>query len=175
MDVHIETQRLLLRDVRKADVQGFFELDSDPEVHTYLGNNPVKHIEESEKTIQHILQHYVQNGLGRLAVIEKATGAFMGWSGLKYETVIRPESPYYDLGYRLKKAYWGQGVATEAAIASLEYGFQTLGLKEICAAASIRNIASNKVLQKVGLEWMETFEYEGEVCNWYRMANPKRL
>lgn len=169
MNIHLETKRLILRDIRESDVQGMFELDSDPEVHRYLGNNPVSTIEQSEKVIQYIHKQYKENGIGRLAVIDKASGEFMGWSGLKLEDVIRKEGPYYDLGYRFKRKCWGKGIATESAIASLQFGFEQLKLEEICAAADVNNIGSNKVLQKVGMRWVETFEFEGFDNNWYRL------
>ena len=145
-----------------------FELDSDPEVHKYLGNNPVKTIQESEKIIPIIRKQYIDNGIGRWAIIDKKSKEFIGWSGLKYETALRNFN-YYDLGYRLKKEFWGKGIATETALAALKYGFEELNLKEICAAAAPENIASNKVIQKVGFSFLEIFNYEGDVCNWYTL------
>lgn len=168
----IETERLVLRPIVKDDIQDFFELDSNPKVHLFLGNNPVKTIEESEAIIANILEQYKVNGLGRLAVIEKATNEFIGWSGLKYEDKVRTEFKYYDLGYRFKEQFWGQGFATEAAIASLEYGFKDLNLKEIGAAADAKHIASNTILKKVGLNPSGTFTFENTLCNWYNLQNP---
>ena len=170
MNVYLETPRLILRAVKEEDAQGFFELDSDPEVHRFLGNNPVKHLRESEEVVKSIQKQYRENGIGRLAIIDKATEEFVGWSGLKYETVVRAGFPYYDLGYRLKKKFWGKGIATEAALASLEYGFQQRQLEEIYAAADVDNIGSNKVLQKVGLKLVGQFEYCEALYNWYKIT-----
>ncbi|WP_418638899.1 GNAT family N-acetyltransferase [Winogradskyella sp.] len=164
---NIETKRLILRLITIADTQDFFELDSNPKVHLFLGNNPVKTIEQSEAMIANILQQYKTNGLGRLAIIEKSTNEFVGWAGLKLEEKLRKEFSYYDLGYRLKEQFWGKGYATEAASASLEYGFNTLKLEEIGAAADVNHIASNTILKKVGMQPSGTFEYEGDLCNWY--------
>jgi len=163
-----------MRKIDKNDVQDFYELDSDPDVHIYLGNSPVKTLEESEKMIDHVLFQYKEYGLGRLAIIDKKSNEFIGWSGLKYETGIR-EFKYYDLGYRLKKKYWGKGVATETAIASLQYGFNELNLNEICAAAVVGNLASNRVLQKMGMTQGETFHFHGEKCNWYSLSKENFL
>lgn len=168
----IETKRLFLRPITADDAQDFFELDSNPKVHLFLGNKPVKKIEESEAMIANILEQYETNGLGRLAIIEKSTNEFMGWAGLKYEENLRKEFNYYDLGYRLKEQFWGKGFATEAAFASLEYGFKDLKLKEIGAAAGFNHIASNTILKKIGLKPSGTFTYEGELCNWYLLQNP---
>ncbi len=167
MKVFVETERLILREIIIEDVPDFFELDSDPEVHRYLGNKPVTTIEQSEKAVNGILNQYRENGVGRWAIVDKNTNEFLGWSGLKYEQVLRKEFNYYDLGYRLKKKHWGKGIATEAAIASLDYGFKNMALEEICAAADVDNGASNAILKKLGMAFTETFVFEGTECNWY--------
>ncbi len=168
----IETKRLILRPVIEADAQDFFELDSNPEVHRFLGNNPVTTIDESESMIAAILEQYEKFDLGRLAVILKDTNEFIGWSGLKYEQNLRKEFNYYDLGYRFKQQYWGKGYATETALASLHYGFKDLKLQEINAAAGIDHIASNTILKKIGMQPSGTFKYEADLCNWYSIQNP---
>ena len=81
MKTSIETERLLLRELLPTDDAGMFELDSNPEVHIYLGNKPVKSIEESREAIANIRQQYLENGIGRWAVILKETGEFIGWFG----------------------------------------------------------------------------------------------
>ena len=169
MKIFIETNRLILRAIEESDVQGIFELDSDPEVHKYLGRKPIKSMEEAKTIIRYIQNQYAENGIGRWAVIDKATNEFVGWSGLKYEKEVREEMDYYDLGYRLKKKFWGKGIATETALESLKYGFQVLNLEEIYAGAHIDNIGSNKVLQKVGLKFIETFEYDKAPHHWYKI------
>jgi ribosomal-protein-alanine N-acetyltransferase len=169
MKIHAQTKRFLLREILASDAQDMFELDSDPEVHKYLGNKPVKTIQEVEQTIQLIRAQYEENGIGRWAIIDKLTNEFIGWSGLKLEQQLRKEFHYYDIGYRLKRKYWGQGIATETAIASLKYGFEPLELEEICAAADTDNKASNHILSKIGLAFSGTFDYEGETVNWYTL------
>ena len=165
----IITSRLTLREVQDSDVEGIFRLDSDPEVHRYLGNKPISTLEESRAVIAYIRNQYKSNGLGRMAVIEKATGDFIGWAGLKYEDMVKPKEPYYDLGYRLIKQYWGKGYATEASVASLKYGFETLSLEEICGGAAIGNKASNRILSKIGFVMEAPFMFDGEMHNWYVM------
>ncbi|WP_407556931.1 GNAT family N-acetyltransferase [Winogradskyella sp. 4-2091] len=173
MDTIIETERLILRPITIADKHDFFELDSNPKVHLFLGNKPVKTLEQSEAMILNILQQYKTNGLGRLAMIEKSSNKFVGWSGLKYEDYVRKEFNYYDIGYRLKEQFWGKGFATEAAIASLDYGFKDLKLKEIGAAALVNHTVSNKILKKIGLIPSGTFTCDDELCNWYVLQNPE--
>jgi ribosomal-protein-alanine N-acetyltransferase len=170
MKIHIETERLIMRDLTEQDTQGMFELDSEPEVHTYLGNNPIKTLNEAEKNIAFIKEQYEKNGIGRWAVIEKKTGDFIGWSGFKLITdVVNNRTQFYDLGYRFIKKAWGKGYATETAIASLDFGFNQLNQKEICAIADIENLASNRILQKIGMSKVNKFDYENLPHNFYIM------
>ena len=157
-----------MRDLSKQDALGIFKLDSDSEVHTYLGKNPLKTIEEAEKNIIHIQKQYIQNGIGRWAVIEKESGEFIGWSGFKFiNGVINSRTQYYDLGYRFIRQYWGNGYATETAVASLNYGFTQLNQKEICAMADVENSVSNRILQKIGMIKVNEFNYENVPHNFY--------
>jgi ribosomal-protein-alanine N-acetyltransferase len=167
MTIFVETERFLLREFVEADAQGLYELDSDPEVHKYLGNKPISSIEACFDIIQHIRKQYRENGIGRWAIVDKATNAFVGWTGLKYETSIRSDAPYHDLGYRIIRKYWNQGIATETAVASLRYGFHQLNLPEIFAAAHLDNLASNKILAKIGFSLLDAFDLDGAVHNWY--------
>lgn len=171
MNIYIETERLMLREILPTDVDGMFELDSDPEVHRYLGNNPVKDKRQTMDVIEFIRQQYVEFGIGRWAVIEKQTNNFMGWSGLKYVTEeMNGRKNFHDLGYRLIKRYWGNGFATEAAVASVNYGFETLGLSEIYAIADVENRGSNSILRKIGMSLKETFYLDGTKHHWYEIV-----
>lgn len=166
----IETDELLLRELELGDAPGMFTMDSDPIVHTYLGNHPIETLEQTEADIKMVRQQYLDHGMGRWAIIHKATGDFVGWTGLKYEQQFRP-FPYYDLGYRLNPKYWGQGIATTTSFISLKYGFNTLGLSEIHAATDVAHAASNRVINKCGFVLIDTFEYEGVPVNWYRITS----
>lgn len=167
MTIHLETERTYMRSIEKEDAKNFFDLDSDPEVHRFLGNKPVTHIQQSREIILYILDQYQKYGIGRWAVINKETDEFMGWSGLKFETKLRSNTHYYDLGYRFKKKFWGQGFGTETALASLEYGFSRMELEEISAAADVENAASNAILKKIGMRYVEDFYYKSTRCHFY--------
>ena len=108
MQIYIETNRLILREIEEYDLQGIFELDSDPDVHKYLGKKPIKSLQESKSIIKYIQKQYKEDGIGRWAVIDKTTNEFIGWAGLKYEKEVRSEMHYYDLGYRLKAKILGK-------------------------------------------------------------------
>src|SRR6476660_5829932 len=119
MKIFAETERFILREILPTDVDGFFELDSDPDVHRYLGKNPVKDKNQIVNTIAFIRQQNADNGIGRWAIVDKNTNEFIGWAGLKWVTEFtNKHKNYYDLGYRLRKKFWGKGIATETAIAS---------------------------------------------------------
>jgi len=149
MEIFLETERLILRELLPTDDKGMFELDSNKVVHEFLGNKPLNNIEQSRKIIEFIRQQYFDNGIGRWAIIEKETDNFMGWTGLKLiKDEINHHSNFYDLGYRLIPKFWGKGFATESAKASLNYGFENLKLNEIYGMCHINNIASRKVLEK---------------------------
>ena len=116
----IETERLYFSALLESDDIGIFELDADPEVHQYLGNKPIENIEQAGDTIKFIRQQYLDNGIGRFAIIEKATNNFIGWGGFKLITELtNGHQDYYDLGYRLIRKYWGKGYATESAKAAI--------------------------------------------------------
>lgn len=169
MNQPLETERFILRNLEMKDAQGMFELDSDPEVLIYLGGNPLTSIEQSKTILENVQKQYEKYKMGRWAIIDKKTQEFVGWTGLKLEKSVRDFS-YYDIGYRLKKKFWGQGIATETALFSMAYGFKELNLPEICGTAHIDNIASNKVLQKIGLQFVEKIEIDGDHCNWYAIS-----
>jgi RimJ/RimL family protein N-acetyltransferase len=168
----IETERLILRELLPTDVDGMFQLDSDPHVHTYLGNKPISSKQQAEDVIHFVRQQYIDNGIGRWAIVEKTTNTFIGWTGLKLvKEMTNKHINYYDLGYRLIRDYWGKGFATESASASLAYGFDTLKLNEVFAAADIENKGSNKVLKKLGFTQLEPFLYDNTTPhNWYKIT-----
>ena len=169
MEYLFESERLLYRRLKAGDVEDMFELDSDPEVHKYLGNNPIQSREQALGIIVNVCGQYEEFGVGRVAVIEKVSGNFLGWSGLKYETVIKPDNPYYDLGYRFKKKHWGKGFATESGRASLLYGFNEMKLDKICAAAHHSNEGSIHVIKKLAFTRFEDFMFEDIRCLWFEL------
>jgi RimJ/RimL family protein N-acetyltransferase len=168
MNVVIETERLLLRDFTIEDAPLIYELNHDPEVTRYT-LDPVENIEQAKQILeQTILPQYALYNHGRWAVHLRVDLEFLGWCGLKY----RPERHEIDLGYRFKKQAWGKGFATESAYACLNYGFEKLGLKRIVGRAMPGNIASLKVLEKIGMNYLCEEIVDGHPAKTYELYNP---
>ncbi|GAB5538441.1 MAG: GNAT family N-acetyltransferase [Salibacteraceae bacterium] len=164
----IETKRLILRELNASDAKSLFELNADLEVLKYTGDTPFASIEAANSFLKNY-SDYQQNGFGRWAVIKKSTDEFLGWSGLK-----RNEQGLIDLGFRFHQRHWGNGYGTESARACLEYGFNTLELHQIIGRASKDNIASVRILEKIGMSFWKT-----DVCKgipnaaYYRINKPE--
>lgn len=170
MNPLLETPRLIFRELQEEDASSMFELDSNAEVHRYLGNTPIQSKEESERVIQFIRKQYIDHGVGRWALIEKQSGDFMGWAGLKLvKEEINGHKDFYDLGYRFMPRYWDQGYATEACKALITYAFETLQIKNVFAFVDAENAASIKVLQKAGLQCVNQFEYQAQNHLWFHV------
>jgi len=165
-----ETERLIIREILSTDVDAMFELHADPEVHRFLGNKTVSNKAQVVDIITFVRQQYVDHGVGRWAIIDKRTNEFAGWTGLEWVTKeTNHHKNYYDLGYRLLKRFWGQGIATESAVASLAYAFDRLKATDVFAIADCENDGSNKILRKAGLKFIETFNHDGIKHNWYKI------
>lgn len=139
----------MLREMTSDDAQAMFDMNNDPEVIRYTGDGPFASL---EATREFLSTYYSRQkpGTGRWGIEEKATGELIGWAGIKYEE----DSGAYDIGYRLKRAHWGRGVATEAARVCIDYAFEQLHVEEIIGRVMHDNIASIRVLEKLGLRYL---------------------
>ena len=145
------TERLELREFSVDDAEGFHDLNADPEVLRYTGDVPFVDVAEAREFLASY-DNYARDGFGRWSVYVRQTGQYIGFCGLNY----RADRDEVDLGLRLRRDCWGQGYATEAARAALELGFTRNGLKRIVGRAMRDNMASHRVLEKVGM----TFSHE---------------
>lgn len=155
----LETPRLFLREFREEDASFFFELNEDPEVIRYTGDPPFASLEEARQFLLDYDQ-YRKYGYGRWAVLlrpesDGGSPEWIGWCGLKYIS----ELDETDIGFRLFRRYWGRGYATEAALACLDYGFRELGLRRIVGRVMKENVASVRVLEKIGMEFWKEFDF----------------
>jgi ribosomal-protein-alanine N-acetyltransferase len=142
-----ETPRLLLRQFTQDDVDDLTAMYADPAVMTFLGGP--RSYEMTQQHIERIIQNYQEYGFGLWAVIHKGDRRLMGRCGLIPQT-IEGEGEV-EIGYLLAQAYWGQGLATEAATAIRDYGFNMVGCDRLISLIDPHNLASQKVALRVGL------------------------
>ena len=156
----LETERLVLHEFDEDDVEPFYLMGSDPEVIRYTGD-PAGGLANREQALESLrarpLADYQKYGYGRWACVLKSSGVVIGFAGLKF----LPESREIDLGYRLLRPYWGNGYASEAARAVLDYGLTQLGLERIIGLVHPENVASVRILEKLGMKLVERVEFEG--------------
>lgn len=154
-NVILETERLVLRRQTLDDLDDLWALYCDPEITRYIPDAPTSREEAEEELRWHMHGHPKFPQLGLWATIHKESGAFIGRCGLLPWTL--DGQPEVEVAYTISQAFWGQGLATEAARAILHYGFETLHLARLVSLIDAENIASQKVAEKIGMR----FEKEG--------------
>ena len=158
MKVILETDRLFLREYVEEDAEAFFKLNSDSEVLRFVPDKRLLNVEQARQIlVDHPIADYRKYGFGSGACILKSTGEQIGFAGLKY----LEEFGDVDVAFRLMRTHWGLGLATEAGLASVRFGFADLGLKRIIDLVMPENIASVRVLEKTGLRYTETVSFWG--------------
>jgi ribosomal-protein-alanine N-acetyltransferase len=150
--LHLETKRLILRAYTMEDLPELYAIVSQEEVMKHLPEG-VLSLEQTEKGLRHIIECYAQNTQQKIVkfsvgVVEKTTERLVGWCGLQ---PLEFEESEIEIYYGLSRSQWGLGITTEAAKALLDYGFQTIGLSKIVAIVKPQNIASQRVIEKLGL------------------------
>jgi RimJ/RimL family protein N-acetyltransferase len=151
--VVIETPRLLLRTFRRSDLPVYAALNADPEVMRYLGG--VMSSADSDDIAAWAQETYASQRMGLLAIERRADGVFLGMCGLHHVTWYTD----IEIGWRLAREHWGNGYATEAAAAWLEYGFGTLTLPRVISIADVPNSRSIAVMERLGM----TLHHEAEL------------
>ena len=154
----IETERLLLRAWRDEDHDPYAALNADPEVRRYFPSILTR--AQSDASVDRIIAHFAAHGFGLWAVERRGTGDFLGFTGLSVLAGPDPLSPGVEIGWRLARHAWGQGFATEAAFASLTYGFDEAGLAEIVAFTAQTNAPSEAVMRRIGMRREEALDFE---------------
>ena len=145
----IETERLLLRPFQDADREPFAALNADPAVMEHFPQRLTR--QESDAFVDRIGVRWAEDGVGLWAVERRADGAFLGFTGLARHTFEAPFTPAIEVGWRLAVDAWGHGYATEAARASLRFGFEDRGLDEILSWTTVANVRSRAVMERLGM------------------------
>ncbi len=153
----LTTDRLLLRQWRDSDREPFAALNADPAVMEHFPRLVTR--EESDALIDRTAASIADHGWGLWAVEVRETGEFIGFTGLSVPTFEAPFLPGVEIGWRLAKGAWGNGYATEAARAALDFGFGPAGLSEILSFTATTNLPSQRVMQKIGMTHAEDFDH----------------
>jgi RimJ/RimL family protein N-acetyltransferase len=161
MHVLLETEHLLLRRFTPADLDHLYALDNDPEVMRYInGGTPTpRAVIEREMLPSFMRVDERHPGFGFWAALDKASGEWLGWVCLR----LSPDAPGQALlGYRLRRAVWGRGVATEGARALIHRAFWEWGVQRVVATTYEHNLASRRVMEKLGMRLVRRFRVTAE-------------
>ena len=162
----IETERLHMRPFAFEDLDDFALLCADPEVMRFIGNGEPQSRERAEIRFNALIKHWNDQGFGPFAVTTKPSCEFAGFCGLQFLDDTRE----IEVGYRLRKRFWGMGLATEAARASLRFGFEELALDRIVAVVQPENVASCRVIEKIGLRYVRDARFYDTDVNYYAIS-----
>ena len=184
------TDRLILRPPSPGDLEDIVALGADPDVMRFIGQGQTQSRSQAACWLECMISD-ARHGIplahpegtpGWLVAIERQTGAFVGLAVL---TVLNashiaaigpelcPEPPVVEVGYRLARAFWGKGYATEAAAKLVHYGLSAMRLRQIAAIADVRNSASRHVIEKLGLAKRKTYELNGISIDFFSLVNDK--
>ncbi len=154
----LDTRRLILRRFTPDDAPLLHALDADPQVMRYISKGkrtPLQVI--TDKVLPRWLAYYeTSDHLGFWAAHERASGNFIGWFHLRPDRFTEEEM---ELGYRLMRCFWGRGYASEGSRALVEKAFMEWGIDRVTARTLVGNTASQRVMEKCGLRFVERFTY----------------
>ena len=159
MKVFLETKSLILRQLTQNDADNLFKLDTDSEVMRFInGGKPTEYDVIQNKILPQWLEYYKKyQGYGFWAAIEKSSHEFIGWFHFKPALDNQDE---IELGYRLRKAVWSKGYATEGSRALILKGFKELGTQRVVAIALPIHKASIRVMEKLGLKFEKKYMHK---------------
>jgi RimJ/RimL family protein N-acetyltransferase len=161
-----ETTRLLLRPWTQAYRENWARILADPAVVRFISGGEPYSREEAFENSERSERLWKDYGFGPWAVINKATGRWMGRIGLNL-LEDWPGSDRWEVGWELDPACWGQGFATEGGREAVRYGFQSAGLERIISATVPEHVASRRVMEKCGLSYQGRVGFRGQEVVWY--------
>jgi RimJ/RimL family protein N-acetyltransferase len=153
----LRTERLLLRAWRPEDREPFAAMNADPAVMQHYLSTRSR--EESDARVGEIEQEFAERGFGKWAVEIPGEARFAGLIGLCGVHFKASFTPCVEIGWRLARAFWGRGYATEGARAALAFGFERLRMEEIVSFTVPGNLRSIRVMEKIGMRYSEEFEH----------------
>ncbi|MFT3827477.1 MAG: GNAT family N-acetyltransferase [Chitinophagaceae bacterium] len=153
----ITTERLGLRHWLPSDAAPFIAMNMDEEVMRYFPRPLIE--AESLIMLRRINHHFDTQGYGLYVVEDNTTGEFLGFTGFSIPNFENFFTPCVEIGWRFRKEAWGQGFATEAANACLDYGFNILHLDKIVSFTAVINKRSENVMKRIGMHYVTTFDH----------------
>jgi ribosomal-protein-alanine N-acetyltransferase len=168
MEAELMTARLLLRRPTADDRDDYVRLFAHADVTRFLFG--VRPPEESAAALERMLEQWRRHGYGVWTVLERSTDRFVGRCGLRWQE----KADAAELLYTLHRDFWGRGIATEAAAASLRYGFEQAGLPKIIALTDPANFASRRVLEKLGMRFDGERPFEDGPAAWYVLTREEQ-
>lgn len=163
----IETGRLLLRGWRDEDVEPYARLCADPEVMRFIEAGSTLSPAQAGEQVSRFVRHWEERGFGLWAVEERRSGLFVGFAGFAFQENWAEGGHKTEIGWRLDRAFWGRGLATEAAKAGVDHGLGKLGLERIISIIQPGNAASRRVAEKAGLNLRGRTRWRGSDVVWY--------
>ena len=154
----LTTARLRLRQWREEDLAPFAALNADPQVMEFFPKVLTR--AESDAVAGRIRDHFARHGFGLWAVEAPGAADFVGFVGLAVPSFEAHFTPCVEIGWRLAREHWGHGYATEAASAALAFGFGARALDEIVAFTVPANIASRRVMGRLGMRRLPADDFE---------------
>jgi len=154
----IETDRIFLRPFCIKDIEPFAKICANPNVMRYIGDGKPVSLGIISEKIPEWIELYEKQKYGLMALFMRDTDELIGFCGFIHQIV--DEIEYIELGYRLDEAYWGKGIATEAAVAVREYAFNVLEIPMLISIINHQNDASKRVAKKVGMKLMKQTNFK---------------
>lgn len=153
--IYIETERMIFRDWKDSDTDAFIKMNQNEEVMKFFPNTLSP--EKSLLLLKKLAEHFKKWDYGFFAVELKSTSKFIGFNGLYHPTFKSHFTPCVEIGWRLQSDVWRQGLASEGASAILDYARDTIKLSEVYSFTTQSNLPSYKVMEKIGMTYVEDF------------------
>jgi len=166
--VTLETERLLLTHWQPSDVDDFRPIATDPEVMRYITGGVPWSEDMIRSFVDRQISQYRELGFCRWKLLEKQTEKMIGFCGV----VVWRDTTYLEIGWWLAPAWWGRGLATEAARAALEDVFERVKLDRVVSIAVPANTASIRIMKKLGLQFAQEFDKDGVHLVQYALNRP---
>jgi RimJ/RimL family protein N-acetyltransferase len=172
----LETERLVIREMRRSDVESLHLLFSDP---LFMRFWPVFDHSRTERWVEESLLSYARHGFGLWALTLRGSDQAIGDCGLDVIKGLEGTegteggSEQIQIGWHVRRDLWGQGLATEAALACRDYAFERLGLSALSALIQPENSASRRVAEKIGMTLLRQIQHRGRMICLYGMQRPQ--